>query len=150
MNSKLLKSSFKFRPRIREKDDPFIIQLLKKNITNYDGRFDDYNACVKNLNVCTDHLVLEGPSGKVIGYIGLIKNKESIFIKFAVMDERYQSKGIGSLFFKKLLVNLKKQGIRTIQLQVDIVNTRAISLYKKLGFKTVKQDFLKTVMEMNI
>ena len=44
-------------------------------------------------------------------------------------------KGLGSIFFNKIINSLAEEGITKIELGAEIDNSRAISFYQKLGFE---------------
>ena len=61
-----------------------------------------------------------------------------IFIGFLTLN-RYQGKGIFNIIFPKIinLLKIKYPKVKKLYLGVDKKNYRAISLYKKLGFKFI-------------
>lgn len=50
--------------------------------------------------------------------------------------ERFRSKGLGAEFIKYLEAT-KEPGVTRLRLEVEEENTRAIALYKKLGYQTL-------------
>jgi len=76
------------------------------------------------------------------GGYGFIDNKTPELC--LAVSEHCHGIGIGSALMKALLSELKCRGYKKISLSVDKAN-RAVTLYKKLGFKVVKEqntDFL--------
>jgi ribosomal protein S18 acetylase RimI-like enzyme len=60
------------------------------------------------------------------------------------ISEKYRGMGVGTVLMQALLRELKGLGYQKISLSVDKVN-RAVTLYKSLGFKVIKEqetDFL--------
>jgi ribosomal-protein-alanine N-acetyltransferase len=53
------------------------------------------------------------------------------------VDSKYQKRGFGHYLFSQSIYELWKKGVKTCFLEVRPSNTAALSLYKKLGFKTI-------------
>ncbi len=87
----------------------------------YDNPYTHYIAYIHN--------------DKILGFINyyLIYDRIEI-VNFNVL-EKYQNKGIGTLLLKSLINKYKN--IKNITLEVRCDNTKAINLYKKMGFKEV-------------
>ncbi|GAB4221944.1 MAG: N-acetyltransferase [Francisella sp.] len=71
----------------------------------------------------------------VVGYILCFEYKKTIRVYSIAVSKNYQGKGIGHKLLEHLLENTNKN----ISLEVNTNNLKAISLYKKLGFKIKKQ-----------
>ncbi|WP_449536313.1 N-acetyltransferase family protein [Ferdinandcohnia sp. Marseille-Q9671] len=67
----------------------------------------------------------------------------------AVM-KKGRGKGIGTLLMKKLIETASNDGFSSISLSVDPNNTRAVQLYKKLGFEQCGQSGTSWTMIYNI
>ncbi len=89
--------------------------------------------------------ILESPFQKIYGY-----KEESLcaFIIFDIIYERMElsyiyvepskrNKNIASLLMEFMLEEAKKKDIKEISLEVSCENIKAISLYKKYGYKEV-------------
>ncbi|PHN01747.1 GNAT family N-acetyltransferase [Flavilitoribacter nigricans] len=57
----------------------------------------------------------------------------------------YRGRGIGTALLTKLMSELQKWGVPAVSLSVDKRN-RAMQLYRKLGFRTVREDGNAVVM----
>lgn len=55
------------------------------------------------------------------------------------ISEKYRGMGVGTVLMQALLKELKGLGYQKISLSVDKVN-RAVTLYKSLGFKVIKEQ----------
>ncbi len=53
--------------------------------------------------------------------------------------EKHRNRGVGSALMNTLLAELKLKGYKHLSLSVDKQN-RAVGLYKKLGFRVVKEQ----------
>lgn len=82
------------------------------------------------------HLI-EG-SGKSVGYLQLNQSPSEIYIVNLLILPEFQNQGLGSQIIKDLIVKAKKMG-QSLKLGVFKVNTRAKSLYSRLGFKTYEE-----------
>lgn len=71
---------------------------------------------------------------KLIGYCGIVTVlDEGDIVKVAVSKDQ-QRKGVGEALLRQLILEMEKDGIHTIHLEVRMSNEAAIQLYKKLGF----------------
>lgn len=72
---------------------------------------------------------------KIIGFIiGIKISKTSAKISMMAVNENYRRKKTGSLLLNKLIVQLIREGITQIDLEVNTNNIAAIQFYKRHGF----------------
>lgn len=73
---------------------------------------------------------------KLIGNISLIptQNRRRIIIANVAVHPNFRRRGIGRQLLEHSLRHLQKQGVKTVQLQVDHDNEGATALYEELGF----------------
>ena len=90
--------------------------------------------------------------GNNVGYCVTMKTYSveaggiTIWIDELFVLEEYRSKGLGRELFKYIEENGDKK-LRRIRLEVELVNGRAISLYKKMGFEPAPYDGMwKTIL----
>lgn len=75
-----------------------------------------------------------------------IRKGDFYIAEFAV-DEKYRSKGYGSKVIEDVLNYAKNNDYKRLILDVDFKNTKAKSLYERLGFKVFnKKSFLRRGM----
>lgn len=79
------------------------------------------------------YLVVE-KDGEVVGFAGVWLILDEGHITNIAIKKAFQGQGLGYLLTAKLLVEIKRKGIHKITLEVRKSNTKARSLYKKLGF----------------
>ncbi|MDL2292918.1 ribosomal protein S18-alanine N-acetyltransferase [Acholeplasma sp. OttesenSCG-928-E16] len=74
---------------------------------------------------------------ELIGYIGirLLGDKAEVLNFF--IKEQFQKKGYGTKLLKHVLEILIKRKIKSLILEVEKDNNKAIKLYEKLGFKKI-------------
>ena len=70
----------------------------------------------------------------IIGYYDAWTAVDDADIGSIAIRKKYQGKGYGERLLKNLLTRCKKQGVKTVHLEVRIDNTKAKNLYEKLGF----------------
>lgn len=56
-------------------------------------------------------------------------------IQFVDVDENYQRQGIAKKMIMHVLDVMKKRGVRSVEIVTRLINTPALTLYEKLGFK---------------
>ena len=72
---------------------------------------------------------------EVIGYYSFQKIFDEGYINNLAIKKEYQGKGYGKMLFEDLLERAQKFEVKTLTLEVEDDNTRAINLYKKYGFQ---------------
>lgn len=75
--------------------------------------------------------------GKVAGYCGLWVIIDDGQITNIAISPSYRRKKLGETLLKSILNEAKKQGAKTVTLEVRVSNETAQSLYKKLNFKPI-------------
>jgi len=65
-------------------------------------------------------------------------NDEAEILTFAVLPS-YQGQGVGTRLLSTLLRQLKAQGIKSLFLEVSVLNTAALALYEKQDFQPIAQ-----------
>jgi ribosomal-protein-alanine N-acetyltransferase len=75
---------------------------------------------------------------KIVGYIVCWLSDKTAHIYNISVKKEVQNQGIGSCLLEYLLEELKKDGFKTVVLEVRKSNSKAINLYKKFGFAEVK------------
>ena len=66
---------------------------------------------------------------------GTHRIKHIAYIEILAINQSLRSKGLGTIFFRKIITQLAKESIIKIELGVEVDNDRAINFYKKLGFE---------------
>lgn len=81
----------------------------------------------------------------VVGFVGIINNKEEIYLYRFYIDDKYRNQGIGTLALQKLIEIAKSQN-KDVSLEVMSNNALAKKLYEKIGFK---EHYTKMVLKIN-
>ena len=73
--------------------------------------------------------------------------KDDLYIAEIAIDENQRSKGYGTKVIEDIIDYAQKKGYKRVILDTDFKNTKAKSLYERLGFKVYnKKSFLKRAM----
>ncbi|MDL1969400.1 MAG: ribosomal protein S18-alanine N-acetyltransferase [Candidatus Desulfofervidaceae bacterium] len=78
---------------------------------------------------------------EIIGFICFWIIWDEMHILNIAVRKILQGKGIGSLLISKALNYAGSKGVKRVKLEVRASNQRAISLYKKFGFKKVGRRY---------
>lgn len=109
-------------------DDVFLIEKTFFDMDNM--------SVIKNtlLSDTLKYFVLLDEFEKVIGFYecSVVLDEAELF-DIAVL-ENYQGYGLSKIMIEHFLNYCKDKGVRTIFLEVNTINTKAINLYKKYGF----------------
>jgi ribosomal protein S18 acetylase RimI-like enzyme len=93
------------------------------------------------IDIATCHLI--SVDGRRAGYISIEDRDSFWYIDAIAIARAYQSKGIGTLVLRDVL---SEAGARPVRLNVLHVN-RARLLYERLGFRTIRRDDQRQIME---
>lgn len=88
--------------------------------------------------------------GKIVGTIAVIKKGDIAELKRWYVDKDFQGKGYGSKLLDKAILFCKENGINKIEFETNKKFTKAHILYKKRGFKIVKEDARSYYMEVEL
>lgn len=83
------------------------------------------------------YVAVEGENNKIVGYIVCWLSDKTAHIYNIAVKKEFQNCGIGGRLLEYLLEDLKKEGIKTVVLEVRKSNNKAIQLYKKYIFVEV-------------
>lgn len=93
------------------------------------------------IDVTTCHVI--SVDGRRAGYVSIEDRDSFWYIDAIAMSRPYQGKGIGTLVLRDVLA---EAGARPVRLNVLNVN-RARFLYERLGFRVIKHDAQRQIME---
>ena len=114
------------------------VEILSKEQIDYMvDNFQSENAIknqIENENYTYFYINNEAQN---IGYIGLSKKQEYLFLSKFYIKKDYRNKGIGTKVFEFIKDFANKNSYKKIQLTVNKNNTNTIKAYKKWGFVVV-------------
>ena len=127
-------------------NDPALIPLIRPN-PNKEALLHRETVTVSDLEQRLEHnsIYLIYLDGQLIGEMnyqvdpGYLYKKEpgTAWIGIEIGEEIGRGKGIGSLALQYLEEEIKRQGLKRIELGVFEFNTNAIKLYQNLGYKEI-------------
>ncbi|MBY0109733.1 MAG: GNAT family N-acetyltransferase [Candidatus Babeliaceae bacterium] len=80
-------------------------------------------------------------AGKPVGFISYYYEYPFFGkIQFVDVDEKYHRQGIAKKMILSVLERMKKEGVRSVEIVTRLINTPALTLYEKLGFKRSHDD----------
>lgn len=71
--------------------------------------------------------------GEIIGFIHASEDTKSHLHRLYLLPE-HQGKGLGSRLYKKMIEELKKNGVEEIELEVLAKNSKGLGFYREKGF----------------
>lgn len=112
----------------------YLIQEFLGNAGKSLETFRYYNK--RTFDVIQNHLstIVLKQNDHIVGYGHLDKEGERVWLGIAVIESEL-GKGLGLKIMNELIKNAKQKKIKSLSLSVDKLNTAAIQLYEKLGFK---------------
>lgn len=120
---------------MEQKDLETVYRINRENFTT--DAWSKFSFEKEFENKFSEKFVLE-KSETVIGYIILwVIKEEATIMTFAIAKE-YQGKGYGEFLMRETLKAIKER-VKNILLDVRKTNLKAINLYKKIGFKVVRE-----------
>ena len=140
---KLVKASKKDIPRLIQYKKDIIYMYSKDLVEDERNKIDEYiitsvNETFKDYyNIIIDD--------KIIGSILVKDIQEGKLIDEIYIEKEFRNNGIGTDIIKKLIENNE-----SIYLWVYKDNTKAVSLYKRLGFKVIDETESRYYMEYNV
>ena len=120
-----LKNIFDYAENLSLEEIKQINNYVKSNVPK---QIDDYKV------ICIND--------KKIGCLLVINKDDGVLLDEIYLEEKYRNKGIGTSIIKKILSNYN-----IVYLWVYKLNTKALSLYKKLGFKIIDETETRYYMK---
>ena len=68
------------------------------------------------------------------GFVIYMQQENKGFINYVAVDQKMRNNGLGKILLKDAINDLKQQGVDSVSLKVYEHNTKAQSLYERLGF----------------
>ncbi len=98
---------------------------------------EEYKRCTDPPNSINQCSIVITDGSKIIGF-GLVKDREyDTHLDLICVHPKYQGKGYSKIIFRQIITSLKNQEIKSLTVGVDPVNSVALSLYEKIGFKKI-------------
>lgn len=105
--------------------------------TKFD-EFWNYNILKEEIeNQNSYFIVAKSENETIVGFAGIKVILDEADIMNIVVHKDFRNKKIGSQLLEQLLLYSKQNSIKSINLEVNELNSNAIALYKKFGFKQI-------------
>jgi len=111
----------------------------------YEG-MPDFYAFLKAFNIL-EILILVGKLPILNRLLTSKIEKDEYYISNLVVDSRFRGRGIGSILLDHAIENAKKKECISVILDVDMNNKKAVSFYRRMGFKIVDKNEIKIMKE---
>lgn len=120
-----------------------IDSVLKLEVNHLDSSLGYEHFLIALKDSYSYYLVAE-EDNKIVGYISSTIDEYSEILNF-VVDSTYQGKGIGTKLLLNVIDKAKNFNSKSIYLEVNEINQKAISLYLKNGFRKdhVRKNYYK-------
>jgi ribosomal protein S18 acetylase RimI-like enzyme len=118
------------------------VSLLSKRCTNQSRGFMGETEKWFSDWIKTNKILIIKDGNNIMGYccVSIYANGTTLWIREIAIDPEYQGKGNGKKLLEQAIYYGKKKGAIKSFLAVDILNEKAIKLYKKYGFKQKNID----------
>ena len=75
--------------------------------------------------------------GEVVGFIAGMRYEGNARILMLAVDKNHRGRGIGNALLNRFILQCRKEGLKSISLEVRTSNRKAIEFYAKRGFQIV-------------
>lgn len=119
-------------------EDTYVLMSGKKQTRKEEERF--VNEALHDMSTGQAVTLIAENNNKIIGVAGVKRHKlrkSHVGEPGLSVAKNYRSEGIGTVLFSALIDEAKKIGVRIIVLTSFEMNTQAVHVYEKLGFKRV-------------
>lgn len=113
------------------------LELIKDTLYSEYDNFWSYNI-LKNelLNDKTTYIVAK-ENNQIVGFAGIMTCLDEATLNNIVVKKSCRRRGIGGELLDSIIELCADLNMKTLTLEVDSSNTRAINLYQKFGFKNL-------------
>ena len=133
---------------VTKNDISKLIEYKLKSIFDY-----AQNLSLEEINQINDYVKSNVPKelnnykvicidDKKVGCLLITNKDDGVLLDEIYLEEKYRNKGIGTSIIKEILSNYN-----IVYLWVYKLNTKALSLYKKLGFKIINETKTRYYMK---
>lgn len=120
----------------------FFSALERGDVLNHGLRYEMLKA-VKLVPHSTRLVAYHTQEKKAVGFLYLEENTDWLYtIEYVFVDPKYRKRGLATKLLNFAMILAKNKGAKKVNLNVDLNSTKAIALYKKLGFKEIGNTLL--------
>ncbi|MFX3672965.1 MAG: GNAT family N-acetyltransferase [Paenisporosarcina sp.] len=85
------------------------------------------------------HVFVANKDGETVGTVTVVEGEDTLWVTALATSPELQGQGIGSSILRFVLGEAGRRGVKTVMLDVEVDNDKALSLYEKVGFSPVMQ-----------
>jgi len=104
-----------------------ILTMPENDLMTKNNFVDEFSQPTRKYFVCLQDNV-------PVGYIGAFNMIDDYNIIGIAVKKDFQHKGVGTKLINSLIDFAKKENVKSLSLEVDETNLKAINFYKKMGF----------------
>ncbi len=92
---------------------------------------------IQNTSLSFPMVVVERPAGRIAGYVIYWHIGEDVQINNVAVHPDHRGKGLGEALIRHVIGKAREKNVTFISLEVRVSNSKAVTLYKKLGFEVL-------------
>ena len=113
------------------------LELMKDTLYSDFDNFWSYNILKQELENEKTTYVVAKEHNKIVGFAGMSVCMDEATLNNIVVKKSCRSRGIGGELLEALIEICSDLNMKTFTLEVNALNTPAIKLYEKFGFKNL-------------
>ena len=113
------------------------LELMKDTLYSDFDNFWSYNILKQELENEKTTYVVAKENNEIVGFAGMSVCMDEATLNNIVVKKSCRSRGIGGELLEALIELCADLNIKTFTLEVNTLNTPAIKLYEKFGFKNL-------------
>lgn len=103
-------------------------------------KFQSFNAISDQIKNKGYEYYLISDENEIMGYTGIKKEEEKLFISKLYILKQFRKKGVASFILDFINEYAKENGLKSLYLTVNKLNTNTIEVYKHRGFEIIKEQ----------
>ncbi|KAL6061576.1 hypothetical protein QOT17_012749 [Balamuthia mandrillaris] len=110
--------------------------------------------------ITNNNILIAACDNEPVGYIWFVISDQTPFglgtygpwtnklawISFSYVSEAWRRKGVGTFLYQQVEAYCRKEGIKEVQLDVYLCNSRSLSFHESMGYTPYLQIYSKTVL----
>ena len=124
------------------------IELMKDSVLASSGVLNQglklrILQAIKLIPNSTKLVVYHTEKKQTIGFLCLEENTNWLYsIKYVFIDPKYRRRGVATKLLSYAMTLAKEKGAKKVNLNVYLIDTKTIELYKRLGFREISPNLL--------
>lgn len=113
------------------------LELMKDILYSDFDNLWSYNILEQELKNQNTTYIVAKESNQIVGFAGIMTCFDEATLNNIVVKKSCRGRGIGGELLETLIELCADLNMKTLTLEVNVLNTPAINLYKKFGFKNL-------------